>query len=66
VIADLTPYGASVWVPGDVNERIEEVDEQIPQSVVDIWRRAPSLGRNFVHLDCDANTYEELPSYAWS
>jgi hypothetical protein len=62
VIADLTPYGAWVWVPGD----IEEIAEQIPQCIIDIWRRARSLGCDFVHRDSDASSDEHLSTYDWS
>lgn len=65
VVADVTDYGAWLWVPSQVEDWIEEIDEQIPQCVIDIWRYARSLECDHVHLDCDTNTTQDLPTYAW-
>jgi hypothetical protein len=36
VIADLNPYGAWLWVPENVDQRIRETDDEIPPCVLDI------------------------------
>jgi len=65
VIADPTPFGAWVWVPGDSDIRIREEEDRTPQCVIDIWRYARSLGCDYVHLDRDAEIHEQLPTYSW-
>lgn len=65
VIADTTPFGAWLWVPGDIDERLREEPHEIPRCVIDIWRLARSLGCDYVHLDRDAEVIPQLPAYDW-
>jgi hypothetical protein len=65
VIADLNPYGAWLWVPENVDQRIRETDDEIPPCVLDIWRHARSLGCDYLRLDCDGEVNEALPTYEW-
>lgn len=69
VIADKREYGWFMWVPDDVGKRVAETkamdDGEVPPEIVNIWRFARRLGCDWVMFDCDADSNDNLPFWAW-
>ena len=53
-----TEYGFFVFVPGCESY-------VVPDDLRQVCSLATKLGCNWVQLDCDAGTVEELPQYDW-
>lgn len=68
VIADERNYGWLLWVPEDIDKHVgecdpEDADELIPPEIVRIWRKAAEHDCQYVLIDQDASTVEDLPTY---
>lgn len=58
-------YGWFMWVPDDVQERIDETEGVIPEAIVTIWKYARERGCDYVLLDRDGPQNADLQTWEW-
>ena len=57
-----TPYGYFVFASqADFNQNLP----QFSQAFIDIMKFAVTQGVDYVHFDCDAITYDDIPTFDW-
>ena len=68
LIVDEFEYGFMVWIPRadgvqdeGYNQRLEEYSEAFRQLI----HLAQQAGWRYLRLDCDAEVYEQLPTFDW-